>query len=231
MIKALPCLLVAFMSTVHAGAISKAVASLPALPAPPQGMTEWVARSMRMNGLPMTIQMLVSRSVPDNVIHFYESWAKHQDGVQTRQWHTRNTQVLSIRAASYLATIELRRVVDGSQGTIVISSPPEKSSPMTSTQFPHPDSWRIANLQQYEDNGKDTEHITFTSAREPQSEAQTILQLLAARGWTLIDKNAVGVNEVSLELQRNAELARVVVNHGTDHHANSLITILWSKGG
>lgn len=230
MIKTLACLSLALSGAAHAGSIAKAVASLPDLPVPPQGETEWVARSMRMNGLPMTIQTLVSRSAPSEVIHFYESWAKHQNSAQTRQWHTRDAQVLSIRAASYLATVELRRVVGGSQGTIVISSPPEKSSLMTSTQFPHPSSWRVANLQQYEDDGKETEHITFTSTHEPANEAQVILEMLAASGWTLINKDAARVHDVLLEWQRNAELARVVVTSGTDHRANTLITVLWSKG-
>jgi hypothetical protein len=229
MIKTLACLWFALMSTAHAGAISKAVASLPNLPVPPQGETEWVARSMRMNGLPMTIQTLVSRSLPDDVIHFYESWAK-QGNAQTRQWHTRDAEVLSIRAPSYLVTIELQRVVGGSQGTIVTSPPPEKVKLTATTAFPHPTSWRVANLQQYEDDGKETEHITFTSAHGPMTEARDVLAILAANGWTLVSKRSSDGNNFLAELQRDAELARVVIASDTDRRANTLVAVLWSKG-
>jgi len=229
MTKKLIFLVLALMSSAHAGSISKAVASLPDVPAPPQGETDWVAQSMRMNGLPMTIQTLVSRSVPGDVIHFYESWAK-RSGAQTRQWHTRDSQVLSIRAASYLVTIELQRVVDGSQGTIVTSSPPEKERLTAATAFAYPSSWRVANLQQYEDDGKETEHITFTSAQAAMTEAQAVLKMFAANGWTVISKRSSGVNDFLVELQRNAELARIVITNDADRRANTFITVLWSKG-
>jgi hypothetical protein len=230
MMKVLACLWLVAMSSAHASSLSKAVAAFPDLPRPLQGETQWVARSMRMNGLPMTIQSLTSRSVPSEVIHFYQSWATQRGGAQTRRWRTHDSEVLSIRAASYLVTIELRQVVSGSQGTIVMSSPPEKAMLNTVTEFPHPTSWRVANLQQYEDDGKETEHITFTSVHVPASEAQAIMEMLAANGWILISKHSSRVNDFSAELQRNTELARVVITSGTDHLANTLVTVLWSKG-
>jgi hypothetical protein len=218
------------MSAAHAGSISRAVSAFPDFPSPPQGEIQWVARSMRMNGLPMTIQTIVSRNTPSEVIHFFESWASGETGVKTRRWHTRESEVLSIRARSYLATIELEHVVNGTQGTIVTSSPPEKATLNTSTEFPHPSSWRIANLQQYEDYGKETEHITYTCGHSLVSEAQAMIGVFASSGWTLINKSSASADEVTLEAQRNAQLAQVVITSDKTHRANAVATVLWSKG-
>jgi hypothetical protein len=218
------------MNAAHAGAIARAVEKFPDLPAPPQGEAQWIARSMRMNGLPMTIQVLYSHSTPDEVVHFYESWAKHVSGAQTKRSHTHDTEILSIRSNSFLITLELQQVVTGTQGTIVTSSPPERATLSTKTDFPHPMSWRVANLQQYDDAGKETEHITFTSAQGPAHDAQIIADLLASSGWTLVNERASSANAFLVEAQHDAELARIVITSDVDHRVSSLVTVLWSKG-
>src|SRR5690242_18594687 len=119
MSKALLCLWLMFASAANAGTISRAVAAFPELPAPPRGEVHWIAKSMRMNGLPMTIQLVAARDAPIELIHFYESWARREGTLRSRRWRTHDTEVLSIRAASYLITMELRQVVNGTQGTIV----------------------------------------------------------------------------------------------------------------
>jgi hypothetical protein len=224
------CVWLLVMNAAHAGSIARAVEKFPDLPAPPQGEMQWVARSMRMNGLPMTIQALYSHSAPDEVVHFYESWATHVSGAQTKRSHTHDVEMLSIRSNSFLITLELRHVITGTQGTIVTSSPPERATMSTKTKFPHPTSWRVANLQQYDDAGKETEHITFTSEQAPAHDAQAIAELLASSGWTLVNEHASNAYEFLVEAQHDAELARVVITNDVDHRVNSLVTVLWSKG-
>ncbi len=216
----------------HAGPISRAAAKLPELPPPPQGETQWIAQSMRMNGLPMTIKALYSRATADEVFYFYESWAKRAGDMQTRRWHTNQSELLSIRANSFMTTIEVRRVISGTQGTIVTSAPPDSTALKAETDFAHPTSWRVANLQQYDDDGKEAEHITFTSARAPIAEAQAIEELFAATGWALLSERTAhaSANGYVVEAQRAAEQARVVISQDGGHRATTLITVVWSKG-
>jgi hypothetical protein len=216
--------------TVHAASISEAVARFPELPTPPQTQLQWIARGMRMNGLPMTIQALYSHQRADALFLFYESWAKQAKGMQTRQWRTRESQVLSIKTDSSLTTIELQQSVQGAQGTIVTSLPPQNSPLITKTDFPHPTSWRIANLQQYEDEGKETEHITFTATRESVSEARAISELLEANGWHLVNRQTSRGDLYVLEAQLETEQARIVIAYDGDRRATTLVTVLWNKG-
>jgi hypothetical protein len=51
-------------------------AALPDLAAPPQGTAQWIARNMRMNGLPMSLKAFESRLAPDAVLAYYESRAE-----------------------------------------------------------------------------------------------------------------------------------------------------------
>lgn len=226
-------LILGFLATsVHAGPISRATAKLPELPPPPQGETQWIAQSMRMNGLPMTIKAVYSHAMPDEVVYFYESWAKRAGDIQTRRWHTNQSELLSIRADSFMTTIEVQRVVSGTQGTIVTSAPPNSTAFKTETEFPHPATWRVANLQQYEDEGKEAEHITFTSRRAPIAEAQAIGALFVASGWALLNQQAAraSANSYVVEAQRSAEQARVLISQDGGHRSTTLITVVWSKG-
>jgi len=226
----LTCVCLLAMHPAHAGSIARAVATLPDVPAPPQGESQWIARAMRMNGLPMTIQALYSHEGPGDLVHFYESWAKQVSGAQTKRSRTRDAEMLSIRSSSFLITIELHPVITGTQGTIATSAPPEKATLSTTTDFPHPKSWRVANLQEYDDAGKETEHITFTSEQGPAHDAQAIADLLGSSGWILVNEHASSANNFLVEAQRNAELARIVITGDVEHRVNSLVTVVWSKG-
>src|SRR5437868_152679 len=109
----------------HAGALTRLTAALPEIPDPPQGEAFWVAPSMRMNGLPMTIRGFQSLRRPDEVLAFYESQTY---GARTSE-HRRSSRgewlLLSIRSPRHLITVRSRARIGGSEGTITVSARPE----------------------------------------------------------------------------------------------------------
>ncbi len=57
-------LLILLALPANAERLIRTAANLPDLAAPPQGSAQWIARSMRMNGLPMTLKAFESRLSP-----------------------------------------------------------------------------------------------------------------------------------------------------------------------
>jgi hypothetical protein len=225
-------LLFLMIGTAHAGSIARAAARLPDVPAPPRGQVNWIAESMRMNGLPMTIKAVYAQSSIDELLHFYETWSKQLTDAQTRRRHTANTEVLSIKAEDSLITIEVARTLRGAQGTIVTTAPIEQASLIKDTSFPHPPSLQVANLQQYEDAGREAEHITFTSSRTPFIEAQAIASVLDSHGWTVLAQHPAetALQMYVIEAQRNTEQARIMVAPDRSQRTYTMITVIWRKG-
>src|SRR5687768_9151064 len=81
----------------QAGSLTRATESLPDLGAPPQGAAQWIAKSMRMNGLPMTLKVFETRLTPDAVLSHYESSVKAAGAHESRRMTNAPWQVLMVK--------------------------------------------------------------------------------------------------------------------------------------
>lgn len=215
----------------ESGSLSRATEALPNLGAPPQGATQWVAKSMRMNGLPMTIKVFESRLTPDAVLSHYESSVKASGAHESRRTTNAPWQVLMLSSASHFITVHARAVAHGSEGTILVSPALDPASLRMRTDFPRPASTRIVNLQQYDDDGVQSEHISLSSKRASFVELQEFSQLLIGEGWSVVDTRPT--LEVQrgfvLEVQRQAEHALLVIVPNAAQPATTAIAVTWRK--
>jgi hypothetical protein len=218
-------------SSAHAGSLSGATEALPSLGPPPQGSAQWVAKSMRMNGLPMTLKTFESRLTPDAVLSHYESFGKTRGTHESRRTTNAPWQVLMLKSEDHFITVHARSVAHGSEGTILVSPALEPASLRMRTDFPRPTSTRIVNLQQYDDDGVQSEHISLSSHRAPFTELHDFSQLLISDGWTVIDTRPT--REVQrgfvLEVQRRAEHALIVFVPNAAQPTTTAIAITWRK--
>lgn len=215
----------------HAGSLSRTTEALPSLAAPPQGQAQWIAKSMRMNGLPMTMKVFESRLTPDAVLSHYESSLKGSGVHESRRMNNAPWQVLMLKSADHFITVHARAVAHGSEGTILVSPAIEPASLRMRTNFPRPASTRIVNLQQYDDDGVQSEHISLTSNRASFGELHDYSQLLISEGWTVIDTRPT--HEVPrgfvLEVQRQTEHALIVIAPNAAQPTTTAISIVWRK--
>jgi hypothetical protein len=216
--------------TANAGALARITAALPDVPAPPQGSVHWVARSMRLNGLPMTLRTFESRLAPAALFNYYEGQAQRWGHNELRRETRGAQQLLSIRSPRYLITIEAIASVAGSEGTILVSDPPERIRPVLVSRFPHPATARLVNCQEYEDDGIAAEHLSFASTRAPRSEAQSFVEELTRAGWQVLrhapTQKARGV---IIEAQRGAQLASVTLAPDQSRLAATSVVVVWRK--
>ena len=216
---------------VHAESLTRVTATLPDLSSPPQGEAQWIARSMRMNGLPMTLKAFQSRLAPEAVLAHYESQLKAQGSHDTRVTADPPWQVLMLRARDYFITVHARAVSHGSEGTILVSPALEPASLRLQTEFPRPASTRVVNLQQYDDAGMRSEHISLSSNRAPFTELQAFSELMIRDGWAVLDTRPARAAHRGyvLEAQRQAEHALLVIVPDAVQPTTTAIVIAWRK--
>jgi hypothetical protein len=215
----------------QAGSLTRATEALPDLSAPPQGSAQWVAKSMRMNGLPMTLKVFESRLTPDAVLAHYESFVKASGTHESRRTTNTPWQVLMLKSVDHFITVHARAVAHGSEGTILVSPALEPASLRMRSEFPRPASTRVVNLQQYDDDGVQSEHISLSSNRASFTELQEFSQLLIGEGWSVVDTRPT--HQVHrgfvLEVQRQAEHALLVIVPNAAQPTTTAIAITWRK--
>jgi hypothetical protein len=212
-----------------AGALSRITAALPDVPAPPQGHVEWIAPSMRLNGLPMTLKTFESGLTPADVFNYYEREAARWGHNEFRRTTTAAAHVLSIRSNRYAITVEASDTVRGCQGTITVSGLPERYVASTQSRFPHPRTTRILNRQEYDDDGIEAEHLSLSSARSSGIEANAFVAELNRAGWQVVRHESAQARGVVIEAQRGAELAQLTLQPDRSGAATTAIVIVWKK--
>ena len=224
-------LLILLVLPAHAERLARTTAHLPDLAAPPHGTAQWIARSMRMNGLPMTLKAFESRLSPDAVLNYYEAQLKSLGSHDVRRSVNSPWHVLMFKSHDHFVTVHARPAAAGSEGTILVSPALDPGVLRLHTDFPRPPDARIVNLQQYDDAGIQSEHISLSSDRTPFAEAQAFSQLLIAGGWNIIDTRPTHESHRGfvLEAQRQAEQALLVIIPDATRPANTAIVITWKK--
>lgn len=225
------CLIAVLALPVQAESLARVTATLPDLSAPPQGNAQWIARSMRMNGLPMTLKAFQSRLTPEAVLAHYQSQLKARSTRDVRLSVNRPWQVLMLRSRDSFITVHARAISHGSEGTILVSPALESASLRLQSDFPRPSSTRVVNLQQYDDAGMEAEHISLSSSRAPFTELQAFSQLLIGEGWTVRDTRPTRDVQRGyvMEAQRQAEHAQIVILPDSIQPSTTAIVITWRK--
>jgi hypothetical protein len=202
-----------FMNPAAASDFTRITRALTDLPAPPHGRSEWIARSMRMNGLPMTIKSFRSRLTADDLCQHYEAAGLRQH-VTTRRSRNGEWSVLSIKARNELITIQARDTVAGSEGTMTVSPILEKARLNVVTTFPRPLSTSVVNLQEYDDEGIEAEFISLASSRSITVEGQAFMDKLQRDGWQIQQRPAQSGVRI-IEAQKGAQhaLLNLMRNH------------------
>lgn len=213
----------------HAGELARLTSRFPEPVPPPNGEAQWVAQSMRMNGLPMTIKAFKTSASVDEVLHFYEHWWRGQGKADYTRSAQGEWRILGIKTDEHYITVQARSTLAGSEGTIAVSADPRTVKPVT-TQFPHPKSTTVVTLQEYEDFGVQSEHITLLSQRVASIEAQEFANMLARNGWHLVlDQRATKTQGHVIEAQKDAQQAQLSFLPGRDLGATTAITVVWKK--
>jgi hypothetical protein len=136
-----------------------------------------------------------------------------------------------LKSRDYFITVHARPDASGSEGTILVSPALDPATLKLQTDFPRPRTARIVNLQQYDDAGMQSEHISLSSERAPFTEAQAFSQLLITNGWNIINTRPTreSYRGFVLEAQRQAEQVLLVIIPDAARPSTTAIIVTWRK--
>jgi hypothetical protein len=214
----------------NTGALLREAQKLPEIAAPPGGQALWIARAMRLNGVPMTIKSFHSPMNAAEVLRHYERDLRTGANLETKRTHEHSWHVLAVMAPSYYVTIRARDTSRGAEGTITVTPALAGLSATKRTSFPHPHAMRVVNLQQYDDDGIEAEHISLVSRRSVAIEARELEELLARNGWHLLrsERAARKRGDYIIEAQKHASHAFVNLQR-MPRSGDTSIIVVWRK--
>lgn len=206
--------------------------TLPDVAAPPLGEAQWVAERMRLNGLPMSIKAFWSVLDVDDLFRHYESWGRAH-GMRDAERSSRGEwRILSMRSLRHLVSIQARRTSRGSEGTIAVSPMLETVQPSLTTQFPHPRSVTLVGVQEYQDGGLASEHLSMVSIRGVTAEARAFSELLLINGWQLVRDGPASTIQRGhvIEAQRGVEHAVLTLQPDQSRSTpTTIVLVIWKK--
>ncbi len=213
---------------VAASPVAEEVRTLPDIGAPAGGKAAWIARAMRLNGVPMTIKSFTAATNAAEVLHQYERRLRRSADMKTRRARHGSWHVLGVMTTEYYATIRTRDTPQGTEGVIIVTPPLADVKPMKRTRFPLPESTTVVSLQEYDDAGVEAEHITLASPRSVVLEARAFTAQLSRHGWQLLRSEATKAGDGHvIEAQRAAALAFITLRRA--EQGGSTILVVWRK--
>jgi hypothetical protein len=217
------------VSSASAGSLAREVEMLPDIAPPPGGRSFWIARAMRLNGMPLTLKAFSSTMNVEEALHHYEHQLKTSASIATKRSQEGAWRSLAVFAPNYFITIRARNEANGVQGTIAVSPVTAQSRTSRRTTFPHPAPTQVVNLQQYDDEGVEAEHISFVSRRAVSIEARDFAATLSRAGWQLVRNEAAHRGHAGhvIEAQKGTQLA--FVNLERRSQGDTAIVVLWKK--
>lgn len=183
-----------------------------------------------MNGLPMTLKTFQSKLSPDELFNYYESQAYRREHSEYRRAKHRDWQLLGIKSSRHYITVQARATTSGSEGTIAVSPVLTRASAVIASRFPRPKTARLLSLQEYEDAGTESEHLSLSSPRAVAIEAAAFSQELTRDGWQVIRQQPMQKTRgVVVEAQRGAQQALLTLQRDHAQPSITAIVIVWRK--
>ena len=178
-----------------------------------------------MNGVPMTLKSVQSRLHPNELFNYYESQMRSRGHSELRRSASDDWQRLAIKSPRYYVTIQVRETHAGCEGTIAVSALPVPTK--YSSDFPRPLTARLLGLQEYEDDGIASEHLSLSSARSPMIEAQAFTHELTRAGWQATLRQAM--RGAVIEAQRGSQHSLITIQPDHAQPSMTAIVIVWRR--
>jgi hypothetical protein len=178
----------------------------------------------------MTLKTLRSRLSPQDLFSFYELQIRGQARSEFRRFSQGEWQLLAIKSSQCYVTIQARQTIEGSEGTIAVTAVPEPEMVRITSDFPRPLTTRILSLQEYDDAGIESEHISLSSSRSITLESRAFLHELTRDGWQVIRQPTLETARGAvIEAQRGAQQAFLTLLPDHVQPSMTTIVVIWRK--
>ena len=167
----------------------------PELPLPPKAEVQWVAQSMRVNGVPTRILQFQSRASRAEVADYYRAyWTgayPHKAAVQPLG----DATVVSQMHGPYLMTVKVEDAArGGSRGLISVASVLGSKPDRDPGELPLIGGAHVISVVESDDPGKHSREVLIRAPQPAASVAQFYAASLENTGWRQIQDNETARN-------------------------------------
>ena len=209
-------LLVALLSIAPAGGPACAAEPWPHIDLPPKGDVQWVARSLRVNGVPTSILQFQSPLSQNEILDYYRSrWSGGFAHVP--QVHALgDASVMSQERGSYLMTVKVEGAARGaSHGLISVALLAGARADLDPAPLLLLSGSAVISVLESDDGGVNSRQVMILSPHQPASVAQFYESSLDNAGWQRVQATdnptgggsflvyALGAQEVQLSIARS----------------------------
>ena len=191
---------------------------------------EWVAKKMRYNGLPMSMQSFFADQSADELLQRYHDYWSTRAGSQVSRSKSGNADVIGVELGRYFYSVQaLPADEQSSYGTLSVSLSPKllRKQRVESTEFLLPADAKTVNRIEALDGAKLSETITFFTDRDSRSAARWYQSRMPEDGWVLLNKT--DAEGVQLYFQKNSEHAMVNIVDKKSKFGDTAVQINWVK--
>lgn len=201
---------------------SASFAGWPDIPAPPGSRIESIGENVRLNGVPMRMQRVLSMGKAGEIVQFYRKAL----GPRLAEETLPDGRLLSQGRGDYFLTVRVKRLGPSLTETLVSVSDARAAQNAAGRPlgFQLPSNSELLSDMESTDNGKMSRQLVFLNGHSVQSNVDSITKILGSRGYRPQTEGArKSINESVLMFGGNQREARLVVVR-KDGNSNVVLT-------
>jgi hypothetical protein len=225
-----PCL--ALAASVSVAAVSE---PWPEIPTPPKASVEWVADSLRVNGVPMRIMHFVSSEDRSAIVEYYRAYWTGGYPVKPSVRVTQRETVIGQAHGPYFMTVEVKDGDHGgSAGLISISQALGSRIQRSAGELPLMPGAKVLQVVESNDPGKRSREVFIRNPVSVSSVVSYYQGALADAGWrtvqyTDVPRQGASAGGTFLVLRRERSELQLSVIPRPDGHGSMLLANLVTK--
>ncbi|HXY96474.1 MAG TPA: hypothetical protein VEH00_05820 [Steroidobacteraceae bacterium] len=183
-----------------AGSVAGAASSTPwpEIPSPPDAKVEWVADSMRVNGVPMRVMRFTSTEARSAVVDYYRSYWSGGYPTRPSVRVAGNQTVVGQAHGPYYMTVAVKDAPQGtSQGLISVSQVAGSKIERSPGELPLMPGAKVLQVVESNDPGRRSREVFVRNPQAPASVMSYYQAALADGGWQAVQYTDVPRNGAS----------------------------------
>jgi hypothetical protein len=162
----------------------------PAIPLPPKADVQWVAQSMRVNGVPTRVMQFQSRTNRGEITEYYRAyWSggyKHTPSIHAQGEST----IVGQQHGPYLMTVKVEDAARGtSRGLISVAQVVGSKVDRDPGQLPLMSGAHVVSVVESDDPGKHSRTVVVVTPQPPTSVTQFYQASFVNAGWLQVQGN------------------------------------------
>ena len=190
--KYLPILTLALLGAwlLNAGVARADATPWPAVPSPPKSKVEWVAESMRVNGVPMRVMHFESSAGRTEVVEYYRSYWSGGYPVKPSVRVLGDATVVGQAHGPYFLTVKVKDAPNGaSEGLIAVSRVLGSKVERSPGEVPLMPGAKVIQVVESNDPGKRSREVSIASESAASSVVHYYQAALSEAGWRQVQYN------------------------------------------